>query len=195
MIKSVFQEGLKVTVPFLFTLFLLYWLFVAVEKFLRWMILLFVDQSVYFPGMGWIFILVFIFFAGLIMKIKIVQQLKTRVQGWMLKLPLINTFYDTATDLTSLFTKKEMQGSGVVLLETPMGKVIGIVTQEDFARLPDGIGDKEEIAVYVQMSYNLGGYTFVVNKSCVTPLDISVRQAVTLCLTACVSGKKHSNEN
>lgn len=189
-VRSIFLAGVKFVIPLLLTLFFLYWIFIAVDNFLRWFFLLFLEESQYVRGFGWLAILSLIFGAGLMSRIATIQSMIQQVRFWLLKIPVIRTLYHTASNLTMLFTREGTPKGQVVSLKTPVGKVLGVVTQEDLARLPEGIGEKEEIAVYVQMSYNMGGYTIVVPKKSINPLDLSVREAMTLSLTAYVSGSE-----
>ena len=71
-------------------------------------------------------------------------------------------------------------------------RLIGLVTREDFENLPSGIDDKnsESMAVYLPMSYQMGGFTVFVPKKNVTPVDMSIEEAMRFALTAAVSVKK-----
>ena len=64
-------------------------------------------------------------------------------------------------------------------------EVLGLVTREHFNDVDPNLRiNPEKIAVYVPMSYGLGGYTILVHKNQVTPLDIPVEKAMSLALTA-----------
>ena len=56
--------------------------------------------------------------------------------------------------------------------------LMGLMTRDDFSDLPEGIGDDETVAVYLPMSYQLGGFTVMVPKSKVRPVDMKVDQAM-----------------
>lgn len=189
-VKSVFQDGIKLVVPFLLTLFLVYWLFIAIDDFMRWLLLLVLEDAYYFRGLGWVVVLLLVFVAGLASRINAVGNAIATIRSYVLKLPLVKPLYNTSSDLTSLFTKKRKADEAAVLLHTPIGKVLGIVTQSDLKSLPAGIGEENEIAVYVQMSYNMGGYTFIVPKDSVEPLDLSVKEAFALTMSGYVTGRK-----
>jgi uncharacterized membrane protein len=68
--------------------------------------------------------------------------------------------------------------------------LIGFVTREDLTQLPDGLNNGTEIAVYLPMSYQIGGYLVFVPKSKVQPLNLSVEDASRLVLTAGMSIRK-----
>jgi uncharacterized membrane protein len=71
---------------------------------------------------------------------------------------------------------------------TPM-RVLGLVTREDFSHLPDGIGDDQSVAVYVPMSYQLGGFTLIVKKSQLQPISMSTEDALRFAITAGMKAK------
>ena len=58
--------------------------------------------------------------------------------------------------------------------------------------------NNDKIAVYFPMSYGLGGYTLLINKSEIEHIDIPVEKAMSLALTAWIktdSNSKSVNEN
>ena len=63
----------------------------------------------------------------------------------------------------------------------------GFVTRRDFSALPPNLGDEHTIAVYLPMSYQVGGYTLMLPRDAVEPLDMSVDEAMRYALTAGMS--------
>src|SRR4030065_614668 len=64
------------------------------------------------------------------------------------------------------------QGLAVlVCLGDPDLRVIGFVTRDDLAGLPPGMGEPGMIMVYMPMSYQVGGYTALVPRASVQPVD------------------------
>ena len=62
---------------------------------------------------------------------------------------------------------------------------IGFVTRDGFVDHPD-IGEGM-LAVYMPMSYQLGGFTYFVPKTSVRDLEMSVEEALRFCVTAGVA--------
>ena len=56
--------------------------------------------------------------------------------------------------------------------------MIGFVTRSDFADLPAGVGGPAEVAVYLPMSYGIGGYTVIVPREAITPIEMSREAAM-----------------
>lgn len=67
--------------------------------------------------------------------------------------------------------------------DRPM-KLMGLVTRSTFDDLPQGVGDADTIAVYLPMSYQLGGFTVMVRRDQVEPIELSTEDALRFCLTA-----------
>ena len=66
-------------------------------------------------------------------------------------------------------------------------RLIGFVTRDDLSTLPGGLGSKDEIAVYLPMSYQIGGYTVLIPRQNVEPINISMEDAFRFTVTAGVS--------
>jgi uncharacterized membrane protein len=79
--------------------------------------------------------------------------------------------------------------SKVVLVRVPGQEFeqLGFVTREDFSRLPMTLTVEEPIAVYLPMSYQIGGYTLFLPRSCLTPVDLSFEEGMKLVVTGAVS--------
>jgi uncharacterized membrane protein len=64
---------------------------------------------------------------------------------------------------------------------------MGFVTRDDLAGLPPGMGEPGMIMVYMPMSYQVGGYTALVPRASVQPVDMSFEEAMRFTLTAGLS--------
>ena len=63
-------------------------------------------------------------------------------------------------------------------------RLLGFVTRAEFDDLPAGIGAAGEIAVYLPMSYQVGGYTAIVPRDSARPVEMSREDAMKFILTA-----------
>ena len=89
--KSIFLSGLKVFIPFLVTLLLLYWIFIGCEKIFRNILLLFMNPAFYFTGLGWIAVIIFTALVGLLVQIPLIKKTVDQAKKQFLKLPLIKS--------------------------------------------------------------------------------------------------------
>jgi uncharacterized membrane protein len=63
-------------------------------------------------------------------------------------------------------------------------RAMGFVTRSEFDDLPAGVGRKGEIAVYLPMSYQIGGYTLFLPREQAEPVEMSREAAMKFILTA-----------
>jgi uncharacterized membrane protein len=100
----------------------------------------------------------------------------------------VNTLYGSLRDLTGYFSGKNTEAMSKVVMVDLLGdgrqRLLGFVTRERFDDLPPGIGEPGMVAVYMPMSYQLGGFTTIVPRSAVTPVAMSIEQAMRFALTA-----------
>ena len=106
------------------------------------------------------------------------------------RIPVVKTIYGATRDFVRLIPAggKRRDLRRVVLARFGEAQVIGFVTQDDAAEL--GIVHEQDglVAVYFPMSYQIGGYTALLPRSRVVPLDLPVEAAMRMVLTGGVSG-------
>ena len=175
--------------PVILTIYFLYWLAVSSENVmgaaLRWLL----PQAFYFPGLGMMAGLVFVFIVGLLMKAILIRQLFGLGEKILYRLPLIKTVYRAMRDLFEFFTPKK-EGLGQVVAVTYDGiEMIGFVTQTDEQRLPESFREQDKVLVYLPMSYMIGGFTLFIPREHVRPIKMSMEEAMRFALTAGITGK------
>ena len=182
--------GLVTILPLVITAYVLYWLATAAEKSLGRLIKLALPEGWYWPGMGIAAGVILIFIIGLLMQAWIVRSLVAWGERIVLRIPLIKTVYGAVRDLIGFVTQGRDPALHQVVAVTIGDKnmqLIGFVTREDLTGLPEGIEGHDKIAVYLPMSYQLGGYTVIVPRSAVQPLDMSLEEATRFVLTGGVA--------
>ncbi|EHQ51934.1 hypothetical protein ECTPHS_04533 [Ectothiorhodospira sp. PHS-1] len=195
-ITRTFLTGLAAILPLLVTVVLLLWLSNTLENLLGAVLQWVLPDMLYFPGLGLITGIGLIFALGLLMRAYIVQGIFNWVEGWMQRIPVVKTIHGTVRDVTRLFSSDIQKRFGEAVLVTLPGlegKLVGFVTREDFTGLPDNLGGKGMIAVYLPMSYQIGGYTLMLPRERVEPLDLSLEDAMRYTLTAGVSAHKNDD--
>jgi uncharacterized membrane protein len=185
--KIMFQ-GLVAMLPAVLTLYILFWLVRTAETVLGGMLGVLLPAGWYIPGMGLLTGLVVIFLFGLALNAFLVRKLLALGESLMNHIPVVKTLYGSLKDFVGFFaSKRETQFNQVVTVElefggTPM-RMIGFVTRSDFSDLPAGIGSEGEIAVYLPLSYQIGGYTVIVPRSVIKPVNISTHRAMGFVVT------------
>jgi uncharacterized membrane protein len=185
MLGKIFFKGLKAILPIAITLTLIIWVLDAIERVFSFVIISIFGPQHYFPGLGLIVGLIFVFIVGIIMNAWIVQKIYAWGDKLLKQIPLVKSLYGAVCDIMNfLKSKKDSDTGEVVMVSIWGGKVMGLVTRETFNDLPNGIGKDDEIAVYLPMSYQIGGYTIIVAKSQVQQIDMSVEKAMRFAVTA-----------
>jgi uncharacterized membrane protein len=118
------------------------------------------------------------------------------LDGLIGRIPLVKTLYGALRDLKGFMSGKQAgRFNQVVAVELgqPPVRIIEFVTREDFTDLPDALGEDGRVAVYMPMSYQIGGYLLFVPRRALIPLDISLDAAMRFSITAGVSMKKPVN--
>lgn len=190
-------QGLVAMLPALLTLYILYWLVWSAETFLGAVLQVLLPQGWYLPGMGLLVGVAAMFFIGLALNAFLIQKLIGVTEAAVNRIPLVKTLYGSVKDFIGFFaTRKDREFNQVVTVElnfggTPM-RMIGFVTRTDFEGLPEGIGQADEMAVYLPLSYQIGGYTVIVPRQAVKPVDITPHRAMGFVLTAGMFSEKNS---
>jgi uncharacterized membrane protein len=189
-LRSALVRGLVVVLPIGFTIWLLWWLGSSTEALLRGLILLVVPPEYYVPGMGIVAALALLLAAGTLFNALLVQSALASWERFLDRIPVVKTIYGATRDFMKLLPAggKRRDLRRVVLARFGDAQVIGFVTQDDASELGIVPARDDLVAVYFPMSYQIGGYTALVPRSRVAPLDIPVEAAMRLVLTGGLSG-------
>ena len=190
-LRSALLRGLVVVLPIGFTIWLLWWLGSSTEALLRKSILHVVPAEHYLPGMGIAAALVLLLAAGTLFNALLVQGALASWERFLDRIPVVKTIYGATRDFMKLLPTggKRRDLRRVVLARFGDAQLMGFVTQDDAAEL--GIVDAKDdlLAVYFPMSYQIGGYTALLPRSRIVPLDLPVEAAMRMVLTGGVSGR------
>jgi uncharacterized membrane protein len=188
----IFLTGVLTVLPVLATAYLLIWLFTTAESFLGKPLQWLIPEGFYRAGMGLVVGVVVIFVVGVLMRAYIVRRLFEFTEKLLLRLPLIKTIYGALRDFFGLFAGQDDQlALQVVTVQLPGSdmRLMGFVTRDHFSDLPDGVASDGDVAVYLPMSYQIGGYTVFMPRSQITPIAMSREQAMRFVLTAGLRSK------
>jgi uncharacterized membrane protein len=177
-------KGLVAILPLGLTVYVVYWLAVTAERLFSGVIKALVPDAYYWPGLGLLTGLVVLYFLGLAVNAYFVHRALRLSDKLFARIPVVKTIYLAIRDFTRFFPSSG-QGSDlrrVVLVQFGPGRVIGFVTAESDAMLRRERPDAETIAVYLPMSYMVGGYTLFVPREQVEPTALSVEEGMRIAL-------------
>ena len=193
-ITKIILNGLAVILPITIIGFILYWLVTSLENALAQIFRFLLPPYLHFPGKGIVVSLLLAYVVGLMMNSRMAQNLFGRWENMLQRIPLIKTLYGSLQDIIESFSpekRKRFNRVVAVTLKDSGLRLIGYVTREDLSSLPVNIGGADTVAVYLPMSYQIGGYMVLVPRSMLEPVDLSVEDASRLVFTAGMSMGKH----
>ncbi len=185
-LANTFLKGLLALLPLLLTV---YGMVVFVSWLNQWTnaLLGFVfSNAPDIPGLGIVVGGAIIFVLGLLVSTTVTRRIYEIVEMPFKQLPIIKDLYTAIKQLTVFLAPgKDKRTNLVVRVRHPTLPVdmIGLLTRERLDGLPEGIAQDGKVAVYLPMSYQIGGYTLFVPRAWVEPLNISVEEAMRETLT------------
>ncbi len=177
--------GLVTVLPLTLTIWLIYWLFAGIEAILK----PFLPEHWYFPGSGVIAGLLLIVIVGLMVNAFAIRKLILVGNRLLERIPLVKSVYGALTDVTALLKyNREANMDRAVMVEVADDMhLIGFVTSEAAGK--QLLGNSNKVAVYMPMSYQIGGYTLYIDKQKLTPLSMPVEEAMRMAITGSASLK------
>jgi uncharacterized membrane protein len=188
-----FLRGLSVVLPVALTAWLLIWLVTGTEMLLRHTFIAALPEGLYFPGLGIGLALLFIYGTGVLLQFFFINRFWSRMEARLKHVPLVKTIYNAVSDLFGFFSSNvESQTSRVVGVDLGQDvRLVGFITDDSpQSFVPAG---EQRIAVYVPMSYQIGGFTLLVPREKVEVLDMPVEAAMRFVLTAGI--QRHDGNN
>lgn len=186
-ISKTFLTGMATVLPVFLTIYVLYWFATSAEKLLGGALKLVLPADAYWPGMGLLVAIALIFAVGVLMHAWVVRVLVGWAERLLYRIPLIKSVYGSLRDFFTLFSRSDQdrarQPVMVRIGETEL-EVLGFIMREEFGDLPEGLSAADHIAVYLPMSYQVGGYTVIVPRARVRPINMPMEQAMRFALTA-----------
>ena len=179
-----FVRGLGVVMPVALTIWFVVWLANTTETLLREVFLWFFPEPMYVPGLGVALGIAIIFAAGVLVQVFLLQQLWSWAENLLARIPLVKTVYNAIRDfLGFFFSGIEERSSRVVTVDLGNEtRLLGFVTDTAPGFLTSASTDL--VAVYLPMSYMVGGYTLLVPRTRVTDTNLPVEAAMRWALTA-----------
>tara|TARA_R100001377_G_scaffold82730_1_gene63407 strand:- start:367 stop:942 length:576 start_codon:yes stop_codon:yes gene_type:complete len=183
-----FLLGLSILLPVVLSIQLIIWVVSTMETWLKSLWFLLLPESSYFPGLA--------MFAFILLSIAIGALSRQSLMRYFLKMPgialertpVVRYIYSTIKDFLDLMGGKTFSDQSVVWVTLPQvqGRLLGIVTKKGSdkgSRLAEII-EPHEVAVYLPMSYQAGGYMLIVASSQIEKTNLSPGEALHLIMSA-----------
>lgn len=191
-LRTWFLQGIALLAPLVITLALLIWLGRSVEVFVGGFLRHLMPDAWYIPGMGLVAGLIVTLAAGLLANLFLVRWLVEVAEHVLDRIPLVKSLFQGLKDIARFFARTGDQDLGrPVIVTLPVGdtsvQLVGFMMQEH-AELPLlNVDSKDQhqdlVAVYLPMSYQVGGYTLYLERRRVQTLAVGAEQALRSVIT------------
>jgi len=185
-----FVKGLLAVLPIAITVFLLYWLASGLEAVLGAAVAWLLPESWYVPGMGLVVGLAAIVTIGVLLQAWMIRRIWSYGESLLDRVPLVRVLYNGVKRVVEYLSGSATgaaQDVVVVSVGDPPVEMLGFVTRDDFTGLPEGLGGEGVVAVYLPMSYQMGGFTVMIPRDRVRTIDMRLEEGLQFALTAGVS--------
>lgn len=184
-----FLSGLGLVIPTALILYILIWVLTQTELFFKEILLTFMPTEYYISGMGFIFGLISVYIIGILLKFWIIQTIRDFFEKLIDKTPILSSLYGSIKDFFRFLSNmKNNDNNSIVLVEIPSleAKMIGFITADDLKDFHQ-LDMEDPVMVYLQMSYQVGGYSLFIPRKNLTHLDMKVEDALRFVTTAGIS--------
>ncbi|HVZ49063.1 MAG TPA: DUF502 domain-containing protein [Gemmatimonadaceae bacterium] len=157
-----FIRGLLITVPVVVTAWLVWQIFISLDRML----------GIAIPGVGFILTLVLITVVGFLGSNLVTRGVVAGIEDMIERLPLVRLVYNATKDLIGAFVGEKKRFDKPVLVQLSADGAVrgmGFITQEAL----EALGTRDTVVVYFPQSYAFAGWTFVVPASRVQRVDVS----------------------
>lgn len=181
-------KGLVTILPFAITIYFLVWLVSTTESLLSPLI----PAQYYFPGLGVVTVILALTVIGILINAYLFNWIILLGERIFARVPVVKTLFGAVQDAVELFEVKKDEGTKkAVAVELDNGfKLVGFMTSDRVANKL--FPNEDKVAVYLPLSYQIGGYTVYMDRDKVTLLDIDVETAMRIAVTGGNSIEKES---
>jgi len=183
--RTWFLQGIALLAPLIITIAFLVWLGRSVELFIGDVLRHVLPHGWYLPGMGLLAGVIITLAAGLLANLFLVRWLLDLAERVVDRIPVVKSLLHGLKDVSRFFARDGDKELGrPVAVEIQGLRLVGFVMQER-ASLPgeSAVDGESHVAVYLPMSYQVGGFTVYLERARITPLHVGAEQAMRAVLT------------
>ena len=187
-VYRIFLKGLLALLPITITIYLLVWIATTFESAFGGPLRRTIPGALDLPGVGVIVGLITIFVVGLLVNNLLTHRIIRWFESRLEEMPVIRSIYSPIRDITQLFSKTETGAQQRVVMVQPYGplggEVLGLVTRDHFGDFPEGAIAPDSVAVFIPLSYAMGGSTMIFKRTQIRETGLNADRAMQLALTA-----------
>jgi uncharacterized membrane protein len=158
-----------------------------------------VASDFYFPGLGLAIGIAIICGLGFLTTVPFFERILMAAELPFKNVPIIKSIYNAVKNLSDYFSPESQTAhqQQVVVVKMPgiPFEVVGLVTRQQLNDLPAGFSKDDRVAVFIPLSYMVGGLTVFVPRAHIQKIDMRVEVAMRSALTAWMPGRADNNGN
>ncbi len=174
-------RGALTLLPLVLTIYPLYHFFRWTDEVAQQLVSPIIPVYEYIPGTGLVLGFGTLYLLGLLMSSQYAQRIYMIIELPLRNIPLIKSLYSALKELAAyLAPDEERIANNVVIVRIPgyEADVIGFVMRVDMEDMPAEIEKNNRSVVYIPMSYQVGGFTVFIPNEWLTPIPMSVDEAM-----------------
>lgn len=186
-----FLNGLLAFLPIFVTVYAIYYFGLWLDRFSSEVVHAVAPELPYVPGFGIVVGIGSILILGVLVSSGLTRWIYNLIEIPLKHLPVVKELYVALKQLTEFLKPDNARhGDQVVSVRHPDFAVsmVGLLMRRDVDDLDDGIASGDYVAVYLPLSYQIGGYTLFMPRDWVTPVDMSVEKAMRASLIGWMQG-------
>ncbi|OFZ18131.1 MAG: hypothetical protein A2Z20_06200 [Bdellovibrionales bacterium RBG_16_40_8] len=194
--SKIFVRGAFTLLPFGLT-------FIILFSFLAWMedfskqALSIIAREFYFPGLGLIIGIAFICLLGFLTTMPFMEKVIATFELPFKNVPILKSVYSAAKSMADFFSpdSKTNEEQQVVVVKFPgfEAELIGFVTRRNLNDMPDEFAKTDRVAVFLPLSYQMGGLTVFIPRAYIRKTNMKVEKAMRSVLTAWMPVREDAN--
>lgn len=190
-----FLRGVFTLLPFGLTVILLF-------SFLNWTeqlsseLLSDITGGFYFPGLGLIIGVFLICVLGFLTTLPFMSKVVPILELPFKNVPILKSVYSAIKSLSDYFSPEgDKADQQVVIVRFPGfgAEMIGLVTRHSLSDMPKQFNKQNTVAVFLPLSYIVGGLTVFVPREYIHRVDMKVEEAMRSALTAWMPAQKNAD--
>jgi len=185
-IVRTFLRGLLAFLPFFLTVYAVYFIGAWLNRVTSQALSSVWPELGEIPGLGIAFGIAAVFALGMLVSSRLTRWIFRLIETPLKRAPVIRELYGALTQLTTFLSPKRGQHAGVVVsISHPSldAAMIGLLMRNDVDELGFDDAGADRVAVYLPMSYQIGGFTVFVPRDWVQQIDMPVETALRETLT------------
>lgn len=188
-----FINGILTIVPIILVVYVVYKTFMFLDGILGNVLKPYMKDD-YIPGIGLLATIVLITILGWLTTKFFTGAIFRLIDRLLENIPIVKTIYSVIKDTINSFLGEKKSFSKVALITIPGTKIksMGFITTEDLESLHDPL--KDYVAVYIQQTFQVAGFTFLIPKEEVEIIDVKPEDAMKFILSGGMTSKKEKQK-